>query len=57
MGSPVMQFWRWMRVPGDTIFALGALVLVFFVFAHHKDHTSRQPTGEVEGLRGTALGD
>ena len=31
--SPWMQTLRWMRVPGDTVFALGALVLVWFVFA------------------------
>jgi nitric oxide reductase subunit B len=30
--SPGMQTLRWMRVPGDTVFALGALVLVWFVF-------------------------
>jgi nitric oxide reductase subunit B len=28
-----MQTLRWMRVPGDTVFAIGALVLVWFVFA------------------------
>jgi nitric oxide reductase subunit B len=27
-----MQTLRWLRVPGDTIFALGALALVGFVF-------------------------
>ena len=27
-----MQTLRWMRVPGDTLFAIGALVLVAFVF-------------------------
>ena len=32
LGTPVMQTLRWMRVPGDTVFALGALVLVAFVF-------------------------
>jgi nitric oxide reductase subunit B len=31
LGSPVMQTLRWLRVPGDTVFALGALVLVAFV--------------------------
>lgn len=30
--TPLMQTLRWMRVPGDTVFALGALVLVAFVF-------------------------
>ncbi len=29
--TPVMDFLRWMRVPGDTIFAIGALVLVAFM--------------------------
>lgn len=32
LGSPVMQTLRWMRVPGDTIFAIGAFILVAFVF-------------------------
>ena len=29
--TPLMQNLRWMRVPGDTIFALGAVALVIFV--------------------------
>jgi nitric oxide reductase subunit B len=33
MALPYMQTLRWLRVPGDTLFALGALVLVAFVFA------------------------
>jgi nitric oxide reductase subunit B len=33
LSSPLMQTLRWMRVPGDTIFAIGALILVAFVFA------------------------
>ena len=32
LGSPLMQHLRWMRVPGDTLFAIGALILVAFVF-------------------------
>jgi nitric oxide reductase subunit B len=32
LGSPTMQTLRWLRVPGDTIFALGAFILVAFVF-------------------------
>jgi nitric oxide reductase subunit B len=31
LGTPLMQTLRWMRVPGDTLFALGALALVAFV--------------------------
>ena len=34
--SPVMQTLRWMRIPGDTIFAVGAVVLVAFVFFGRK---------------------
>ncbi len=30
--TPLMQTLRWMRAPGDTLFALGAVVLVMFVF-------------------------
>jgi len=32
LGTPLMQTLRWLRVPGDTLFALGALALVAFVF-------------------------
>jgi len=31
LGSGSMQFLRWMRVPGDTLFAIGAVILVLFV--------------------------
>jgi nitric oxide reductase subunit B len=30
--TPTMQTLRWMRAPGDTLFALGAIVLVLFVW-------------------------
>jgi nitric oxide reductase subunit B len=36
LGSPLMQRLRWMRAPGDTLFAIGALVLVAFVFTHRR---------------------
>jgi nitric oxide reductase subunit B len=36
LGSPLMQTLRWMRVPGDTLFAIGAIVLVAFVFTHRR---------------------
>ena len=32
LGTPVMRTLRWMRVPGDSVFALGSFVLVAFVF-------------------------
>ena len=38
--SSLMQTFRWMRVPGDTLFASGALVLVAWVFSHR----TRRPT-------------
>ncbi len=31
MNTPIMQTLRWLRVPGDTLFAAGALALVYFV--------------------------
>ena len=31
MQQPVMNTIRWLRVPGDTVFAIGALVLGWFV--------------------------
>lgn len=31
--TPLMQTLRWLRVPGDTLFAIGALALTWFVFA------------------------
>ncbi len=31
LGTPLMQTLRWLRVPGDTVFAAGALALVAFV--------------------------
>ena len=33
LGLPYMQTLRWLRVPGDTLFGISALVLVAFVFA------------------------
>jgi nitric oxide reductase subunit B len=30
--SPVMQTLKWLRVPGDIIFALGILSLVLYIF-------------------------
>ena len=34
LASPVMQRLRWMRAPGDSLFGLGALVLVGFVWRY-----------------------
>jgi nitric oxide reductase subunit B len=37
--GPGMNALRWMRVPGDTLFALGAVVLVGFVFGLATGHS------------------
>jgi nitric oxide reductase subunit B len=44
MQSPVLQTWRWMRVPGDTIFFLGAVALVLFVAGLKTGHSFRRDT-------------
>jgi nitric oxide reductase subunit B len=53
LGSPLMRTLRWMRVPGDTIFAVGALVLVAFVFTHR----TRRRTAVSPNLVPVAGGD
>ncbi|HLK47330.1 MAG TPA: nitric-oxide reductase large subunit [Bryobacteraceae bacterium] len=47
--SPLMQTLRWMRVPGDTVFAIGALVLVAFVFFGRRSH--KEAVEIPQGLR------
>jgi nitric oxide reductase large subunit len=42
-----MQTLRWMRVPGDTIFAIGAIVLVAFVFLGRVQETEHAPADVV----------
>jgi nitric oxide reductase subunit B len=43
LSSPLMQRLRWMRAPGDTLFGVGALVLVAFVWTYH---TASQTSAE-----------
>jgi nitric oxide reductase subunit B len=49
MQTGVMNKLRWMRVPGDSLFALGALILGWFVLGlvtgHSFDRTARVPVG------------
>jgi nitric oxide reductase subunit B len=45
--TPIMQTLRWMRVPGDTVFAIGALVLVAFVFTHRSPRKEQVGIGAV----------
>jgi nitric oxide reductase subunit B len=40
--TEVLQSLRWLRVPGDTIFALGAIALVLFVAGLKTGHSIRQ---------------
>jgi len=42
MQTPTMQNLRWMRVPGDTIFFLGAVALVVFVVGLKTGHSFRK---------------
>jgi nitric oxide reductase subunit B len=42
MQTPTMETLRWMRVPGDTLFALGAFALVAFVVGIATGHSFRR---------------
>ncbi|MCB9922264.1 MAG: nitric-oxide reductase large subunit [Planctomycetaceae bacterium] len=42
MQTPLMQNLRWMRVPGDTLFFLGAVALVVFVAGLKTGHSFRK---------------
>ncbi len=42
MQTPLMQNLRWMRVPGDTVFFLGAVALVVFVAGLKSGHSYRK---------------
>lgn len=42
MQTPLLQTLRWMRVPGDTVFFLGALALVLFVAGLKTGHSFRR---------------
>ncbi len=41
LATPLMQWLRWARVPGDTIFAIGAIAMVVFVFTLRGDPTKK----------------
>jgi nitric oxide reductase subunit B len=52
MQTPVMQNLKWMRIPGDTIFFLGAVALVAFVAGLKSGHSIRHFGGaETSGER------
>ncbi|MCA9146890.1 MAG: nitric-oxide reductase large subunit [Planctomycetaceae bacterium] len=48
MQTPLMQNLRWMRVPGDTVFFLGAVALVVFVAGLKTGHSFRKVTGPAD---------
>jgi nitric oxide reductase subunit B len=50
--TPLIQTLRWMRVPGDSIFGLGELVMVWFVFT-----LRRAKRTEVLGVPQPVMGD
>src|SRR5579864_4822832 len=51
LGLPYMQTLRWMRVPGDTIFAIAAFVLVAFVFAGRSGSARRSEDPVPDAVR------
>jgi nitric oxide reductase subunit B len=54
MGTEVMQTLRWLRVPGDTIFALGAIALVLFVVGMRTGHSVSKNQGAELGGEGSS---
>ncbi len=42
MQTPVVQNMRWLRIPGDTLFALGAVALVVFIAGLKTGHSFRR---------------
>ena len=46
MQTDTMQWLRWMRVPGDTVFFLGAVALVWFVAGLKTGHSFRKAEGQ-----------
>ncbi|MFO0938404.1 MAG: nitric-oxide reductase large subunit [Gemmataceae bacterium] len=50
MQTSIMQWMRWMRVPGDTIFFLGAVALVVFIAGLKTGHSFKPAKEEVAKL-------
>ena len=45
LGTPLMQNLRWLRAPGDTVFAIGELVFVLFVFTIRPSKSDSREAG------------
>jgi nitric oxide reductase subunit B len=54
--TPVMNVPRWMRMPGDTLFALGALTLVLFVLRVGRGRSLRQAVAKAPSVGGAPAG-
>jgi nitric oxide reductase subunit B len=58
--TPAMQTLRWLRVPGDVLFAAGAAVLGLFVIGlitgHSYEKTAEQRGAEVAKEQGVLVG-
>jgi hypothetical protein len=51
LGLPYMPTLRWLRVPGDAIFAIASLVLVAFAFAGRSGSARRSEEPLPHGVR------
>jgi nitric oxide reductase subunit B len=52
MGKPIIHLLVWMRVPGDTIFSIGALLIAWFVFRLWVAPQNVVPIGRMAKERG-----
>jgi nitric oxide reductase subunit B len=52
MGKPIIHLLVWMRVPGDTIFSIGALLIAWFVFRLWVAPQNALPIGRMAKERG-----
>jgi nitric oxide reductase subunit B len=50
MQRPIVDLLIWMRVPGDTLFSVGAVAMAWFVFRLWVPRRLRAPTGAVEPI-------
>jgi nitric oxide reductase subunit B len=52
--TPVMNALRWMRVPGDSLFAVGAIAFALFIVGLKTGHSYKGPIVTEEGVPQTA---
>jgi nitric oxide reductase subunit B len=51
MQLPYMKTLRWMRIPGDTLFAVGAVAIIAFVFGVGRQSKPRSTAAAPGGVR------